>query len=178
MAERRQLTEEEKSCAERVKALWLAKKEADKISQAAAAKELGMSASGLNQYINGVIPLNTDATYKLARYFGVSPLDIDPNWLEDGGDRNLIEQRSAVDAVRLEIAGKPGQPPSPRPSHSTPPTRGGKPISPEYYAVASALTSEKELAAVIAIADKVSPTDAIVIAEYFLARAKAGIPEN
>lgn len=37
------------------------------------------------------------------------------------------------------------------------------------------LTPDKQLAAVLAIADSASPEDAITYAEYFLARAKAGL---
>ena len=41
--------------------------------------------------------------------------------------------------------------------------------------VKAALTSKKQYAAIAAIADEVTPKDAIEIAEYFLARAKAGL---
>lgn len=58
-------------------------KKAEKISQQEAAYRIGMTASGFNQYINGKIPLNTDATALLAGFFGVKPREIDPDWLKD-----------------------------------------------------------------------------------------------
>lgn len=83
MVKRRELTAHEKACAERANALWRKKKRAEKTSQAAAAAELGMTSSAFNQYINGKIPMNTDATAKIAAYLGVSPRDINPSWLAE-----------------------------------------------------------------------------------------------
>lgn len=81
MVKRRELSPHEKACAERANALWRKKSRAEKISQAAAASELGFTTSAFNQYINGKIPMNTDATAKIAAYLSVSPREINPLWL-------------------------------------------------------------------------------------------------
>lgn len=83
MANRRTLTPEEKACADRAKSLWLAKMRRERLTQADAAAKLGFSVSAFSQYINGKIPLNTDTTAALAKYFGVSPRDINPGWLNN-----------------------------------------------------------------------------------------------
>jgi hypothetical protein len=54
------------------------------------------------------------------------------------------------------------------------PLTGGVAEPDPYYG----LTPEKQLAAVMAIADEASPADAIAFAEYFLARAKAGLAKK
>jgi plasmid maintenance system antidote protein VapI len=98
---RRKLTALERECAQRINKLWLEKKRAEKISQPVAAEALQMTTSGFNQYVNGKIPLNTDATYKFAIYFGVDPRDIDPRWL--GGD---VRQRHAEFEAILKTTNK------------------------------------------------------------------------
>ena len=91
MANRRTLTPEEKACADRAKSLWLVKMRRERLTQADAAAKLGFSVSAFSQYINGVIPLNTDVTAALAKYFGVSPRDINPDWLNDASDPLDVE---------------------------------------------------------------------------------------
>jgi transcriptional regulator with XRE-family HTH domain len=61
------------------------------MSQAGAADELGITASAFNQYINGRIALNTDIIAALASFFGVSPREIDPNWLALGGGTETLD---------------------------------------------------------------------------------------
>ena len=56
-----------------------------------------MTTSGFNQYINGKIALNTDATYKFARYFGVDPQEIDPQWL--GGANKGTDREAKYEAI-------------------------------------------------------------------------------
>lgn len=137
---RRKLTAHEQGCAKRINKLWMEKRRAEKITQPVAADALKMTPSGFNQYINGKIPLNTDATYQFAQYFGVKPRDIDPHWL---GGEEKPEGVQDVDEI--------------------------------YNAVSRITTKEQDLAAVQAIAGRVSPKDAIRLARFFLDRAEAGL---
>jgi transcriptional regulator with XRE-family HTH domain len=91
MRERKPPNKEQLECARRANKLWQAKKRKEKMSQASAADELGISASGFNQYINGRIALNTDIVAALASFFGVSPREIDPGWLALGGDTETLD---------------------------------------------------------------------------------------
>tara|TARA_R110000772_G_scaffold48089_4_gene109888 strand:- start:73431 stop:73883 length:453 start_codon:yes stop_codon:yes gene_type:complete len=103
MVKRRELTSEEKACAERANALWRKKSRLEKISQAAAAAELGFTTSAFNQYINGKIPMNTDATAKIAAYLAVSPREINPKWLVEktsGGAGLESELMELLDASK------------------------------------------------------------------------------
>lgn len=104
MVNRRELTPHEKSCAARLKALWLVKKEKEKLTQLDAGLSLGMSDSAFNQYINAKIPLNTDMTARMAVYFGVRPREIDPLWLKEGGDNleaELLDMLNEADSADL-----------------------------------------------------------------------------
>lgn len=76
--ERRSLTDKEKAWANNLKREWFAKKNAEKITQTQAANEFGWTQGAIGQYINGKIPLNTDAKRKFARFLGVSVTRIDP----------------------------------------------------------------------------------------------------
>ena len=88
---RRKLTPEELAIADRAKSLWVSKKKAEKLSQSDAADSLGMSSSAFNQYINGVIPFNTDATLKFSKYFGVKPSVLNSEWLEEAETPGIKE---------------------------------------------------------------------------------------
>jgi transcriptional regulator with XRE-family HTH domain len=104
MVKRRELTPHEKACAARARALWLIKKEKDGLSQMAAGHALGISDSAFNQYIKGKIPLNTDMVARLAAFFGVSARDIDPLWLQNGGETlesELLDLLSRADRAEL-----------------------------------------------------------------------------
>jgi len=62
MAERRELTPpHEKLVADRLKAAWLNKKHAEKITQDVAGEALGMSGGGFSQYINGRVAMGLPA---------------------------------------------------------------------------------------------------------------------
>ena len=105
---RRELTPAELEAAANARQFWLEKKRTERLTQDDAAFALSMTTSGFSQYINGKIPLNTDATKRFADYFGVSPTDIDKGWL--GGTDALstlnmvmesqIEDSPALQAVR------------------------------------------------------------------------------
>lgn len=103
---RRPLTEREQRRAARAKAFWLEKKRRERLTQDDANTALGWSPSTFGQYINGRIPMNLEATLKIAEYLGVSPADISGAdevredalnyWREfrrDGGDPDNADQR-------------------------------------------------------------------------------------
>lgn len=80
MSKRRQLTEEEMSWAKRLQRIWLSKKKELDLTQEAAAQILGFNQSSFSQYVNGRIPLNTDAKLAFAKLLKVPVTDIDPNF--------------------------------------------------------------------------------------------------
>lgn len=85
---RRELTVEEKSDAQRLKALWDTRFSGE-MSQMEAAHRCGWSTQGaFNQYLNGKIPLNLSALIKISSALGVEPGEISPRLsreLELGG---------------------------------------------------------------------------------------------
>jgi plasmid maintenance system antidote protein VapI len=48
------------------------------LTQAEAAKQMGITQPCFNQYLRGRIPLNTDTIIKFATLFNVAPSEIDP----------------------------------------------------------------------------------------------------
>lgn len=84
MKKRRELTSEEMQWAANLKRLWLSRarnpKTNRRLSQEEAAERAGWVAqSTVSQYINGVIPLNTDAILKFAELIPCAPSDINPS---------------------------------------------------------------------------------------------------
>lgn len=76
---RRTITPQDLENAARLKASWLAYKEATKSTQADLAKLMGFAGQGVvTQYLNGNIALNTDAILRFARVLGVAPEKINP----------------------------------------------------------------------------------------------------
>lgn len=71
------ISAEQARAADRLKALWNAKKKG-KVSQENASMELGWSGSALSQYLNGHIALNLPALVRLSAYLGVQPDEIYP----------------------------------------------------------------------------------------------------
>ena len=83
MKKRRELTAEEKQWAANLKRLWSGRAidplTGKKTSQERAAEMAGWGAqSTVSQYINGVIPLNTDAILAFASIIPCKPEDINP----------------------------------------------------------------------------------------------------
>lgn len=64
---------------ERLKKLWHAKKHELDLTQVKLARLLEMSQPTVSQYLNGVIPLNTDAVLQFAQVLQVDPAEIDPD---------------------------------------------------------------------------------------------------
>ena len=78
---RRPLTNHEIDCAARLRSVWNREKEKRGFNQEDAKLEMGFkSQSAVSHYINGVIPLNTDAKIKFSRFLRCSIEEIDPNF--------------------------------------------------------------------------------------------------
>ncbi|MFZ6773062.1 S24 family peptidase [Undibacterium sp. SXout7W] len=91
--EKRELTPEERSAAERLKFAWTKFKENNRDSGGkpytqewvATETQLG-SQSLIGQYLNGIIPLNVKALMSISNLIGVSPYDISKEIMEHIGD--------------------------------------------------------------------------------------------
>lgn len=78
MAPRPVVTAESRAKAKRLRQLWDARKKDLGLTQMTAAKKLGMAQATLSQYLNAVIPLNTDAVIKFSELLGTTASEIDP----------------------------------------------------------------------------------------------------
>jgi transcriptional regulator with XRE-family HTH domain len=65
-----------------LKKVWNEKKRVLDITQESAAKQLGITQGAFSQYLNGHSELNEKATMKIAKFLGVHPEVIDPNFAE------------------------------------------------------------------------------------------------
>lgn len=73
----------EADAAQRLRNIWNEKKITLRLTQDKAADALGFSTQAtVSQYLNGNIPLNTEATLKFAALLGVKPEDIRPDLAE------------------------------------------------------------------------------------------------
>lgn len=73
----------EADAAQRLRDIWKEKKVTLRLTQEKAADALGFSTQAtVSQYLNGSIPLNTDATLKFSALLGVKPEDIRPDLAE------------------------------------------------------------------------------------------------
>jgi len=76
---RRQLTAEEKTVAGNLKKIFNTKKKELGLSQLTAAHVMGWKSQGaVGQYLNGEVPLNTDAKIKFSRLLEIEINDFDP----------------------------------------------------------------------------------------------------
>lgn len=66
-----------------LKKVWNEKKRILDITQQTAAEQLGITQGAFSQYLNGHCPLNEKATMKIAKFLGVHPEVIDPNFREN-----------------------------------------------------------------------------------------------
>jgi len=66
-----------------LKKVWNEKKRILDITQQTAAEQLGITQGAFSQYLNGHCPLNEKATMKIAKFLGVHPEVIDPNFKEN-----------------------------------------------------------------------------------------------
>lgn len=74
----RQLTEHEAACARRLQEIFSSRKKTKGITQAKLAEQMGISQSGVGQYINGSIPLNLQAIIMFSIHLECKVQDIDP----------------------------------------------------------------------------------------------------
>lgn len=72
------ITTQDRKKANRLKRLWNARKEDLGLTQVIAARTLQITQPSFSQYLNCVIPLNTDIILKFAKLLGVDPTEIDP----------------------------------------------------------------------------------------------------
>jgi transcriptional regulator with XRE-family HTH domain len=75
---RRELTEEEKACAARLKDIWEKKRHVLELSQERLGIEMGMSQSAVGQYLNAKIPLNLPVKISFAMALQCDLVEIDP----------------------------------------------------------------------------------------------------
>ena len=66
-----------------LKKVWNEKKRILDITQQTAAEQLGITQGAFSQYLNGHCPLNEKATMKIAKFLGVHPEVIDPNFKDN-----------------------------------------------------------------------------------------------
>jgi len=78
----RRLTDREVMIANRLKAEFVARGEADGLSQRKMAEAMGWTPGTLNQYLLANVPVNYDALFKCCEYLKVSPHVIDPTLQE------------------------------------------------------------------------------------------------
>ena len=78
MGKYREMTVKETKIAANAKQLFEKAKKDLGLTQSTAAKQLGMTQATFGQYLNGVIPMNTDFIIKLATLLGVHADKIDP----------------------------------------------------------------------------------------------------
>lgn len=77
---RRVIGQKDRDNARRLNNIWTSKKEALNLNQTKLAKLCGMTQPTVNQYLNAIIPLNTDAIFKFAAVLEVNPVDIAPEF--------------------------------------------------------------------------------------------------
>lgn len=75
---RRELSDQEKQAAKRLKILWETKKKELGLTQRTLAEKLSVTQSAVNAYLNANIPLNLDAVINFAAVLNVDPRDIYP----------------------------------------------------------------------------------------------------
>lgn len=97
---RRELTPREKAAQQNLFRIWSNKKEELGLTQENAAEQMGFKTQGaVNQYLNGKIPLNTDAVLKFAMLLGVKAGEID----KDFGSFENTRPSYNLKADRLDI---------------------------------------------------------------------------
>lgn len=101
---RRALTLEEQSWADNLRAIWAAKHKGLGLTQLRAAQELGYKTqSAFSQFLNGIIPLHTDAKAVMAHLLQVHATDIDPDFF------HRLHLAGAVLAISLSSTETPAE---------------------------------------------------------------------
>lgn len=97
---RRDLTAKEKAAQQNLLRIWNSKKDELGLTQEVAADAMGYKTQGaVNQYLNGKIPLNTDATLKFALLLQVKPNEIDKEFGQFENTRPAVNLK----ADRIDI---------------------------------------------------------------------------
>lgn len=94
MANNDPLNPEEVALYKRLNRIWNLKRKELGLNQEKAAEMYGCSQGNISQYLNGKIPLNTDAIYKFSEILRVSPDEINPSLkirLEHAGVTDISE---------------------------------------------------------------------------------------
>lgn len=106
----RVITEKDRANAQRLKAIYNAKKKPLGITQVELAKQIGMKQGAAAQYINGHIALNYEAVIRFAKALKVDPWDIDPELNVLNATGEVTSREVAVDVKQtLSGSGKPQQ---------------------------------------------------------------------
>lgn len=109
MKNSRTLSAQELHWQQNLKRIWLEKKSALKLTQESASAAAGWKTqSAFNQFLNGKIALNTDATIRLARVLQVSPSEINPDLAESFAPLlgDLVDTVNKVPLISWEKAGE------------------------------------------------------------------------
>lgn len=115
MANNDPLNQEEIALYKRLNRIWNLKRKELGLNQEKAAEMYGCSQGNISQYLNGKIPLNTDAIYKFSEILQVSPDEINPRLksrLDASGVANLgnitaknllplLEKLSPIEAAKF-----------------------------------------------------------------------------
>lgn len=103
MAPRPVVTAENRSKAKRLRQIWDSNKKDLGLTQMTASKKLGMAQATMSQYLNAIIPLNTDQVIAFAELLNVTASEIDPALKNV---RSLTQARDArVVRVRVPLIG-------------------------------------------------------------------------
>ncbi len=79
---KRIILKEDREKAARLKAIYESKKKELGLKQEDAAKHLKVTQSAVSQFLNAIVPLNTDTILKFAELLEVKPSDVDPGLSE------------------------------------------------------------------------------------------------
>ena len=97
---RRSLTDSEEICRANLKTIYESKKKSMGLTQEILADLLGWKSQGsVNSYINGRIPLNTDAKIAFSKALEISITDIDPDFDLSG----FITPKKCLDLIAQNI---------------------------------------------------------------------------
>lgn len=95
MASKRNWTPADREATARLKSAWAAwQARHPKVTQAQAAPGMGITQSALSQYLQGKVPMRSEAAFKIARFLGVDPRELRPD-LEQKLARPHVAERTA-----------------------------------------------------------------------------------
>lgn len=92
----RPVTPEQERILKNFRRLWESKKNNEGITQNQAATELGWTQSAFSHYLVNITALNRAAIIKLANFFDVPPVDIDPNFNQEGPIYRRVENLNTL----------------------------------------------------------------------------------